>query len=134
MMLTQNKDVIYGQANGLRVRMKAVKAKAGETPHVLKLDCGTLINVLSVSQIKTLIVEHKNDDITPRVFEVKPNNWTFKTKLEVGPATMNVNMKGKQFPIISNSSTTGHKLQDCSLDAILVNDWQYKQNLPYVVL
>ena len=43
-------------------------------------------------------------------------------------------MSGNQFPIISNTATTGHKLQGCSLDAILVNDWCYKANWVYVVL
>ena len=43
-------------------------------------------------------------------------------------------MKGLQFPLVSNSATTGHKLQGCTVDSILVNDWWYQQNWPYVVL
>jgi len=45
-----------------------------------------------------------------------------------------VSMKGTQFPIISNSCTTGHKLQGCTVDAILANDWFYGANWAYVVL
>ena len=43
-------------------------------------------------------------------------------------------MKGTQFPIISNSATTGHKLQGCTVDEVLVNDWHYSANWAYVVL
>ena len=43
-------------------------------------------------------------------------------------------MKGNQFPLISNSCTTGHKLQGCTLEALLVNDWYYAANWAYVVL
>ena len=43
-------------------------------------------------------------------------------------------MKGCQFPFISNNCTTGHKLQGCSLETLLVNDWWYHGNWVYVVL
>ena len=43
-------------------------------------------------------------------------------------------LQGTAFPIISNNCTTGHKLQGCTVDSILVNDWHYKQNWVYVVL
>ena len=43
-------------------------------------------------------------------------------------------MKGKQFPIISNSATTGHKLQGCTLAELAVFEQFYKQNWMYVVL
>ena len=134
MMLTENKNVPNGQANGSRVHVKRIKLNAGEAPHQLKLDCGTTINAVFVGQVEFIEVEHENDDIIPRVFEVKPQNWTFTTKLQIGAHSMKVNMKGCQFPIISNSCTTGHKLQGCTLVDILVNDWQYKQNWAYVVL
>ena len=43
-------------------------------------------------------------------------------------------MKGTQFPIISNSCTTGHKLQGYTVPKILVNDWYYGTNWAYIVL
>ena len=43
-------------------------------------------------------------------------------------------MRGLQFPIISNTCTTGHKLQGCTVDSILANDWFYGANWAYVVL
>ena len=43
-------------------------------------------------------------------------------------------MEGTQFPLISNSCTTGHKLQGCTVTSILANTWYYGANWAYVVL
>ena len=43
-------------------------------------------------------------------------------------------MKGHQFPVVSNSATTGHKLQGYTALSLLVNSWYYKENWVYVVL
>jgi hypothetical protein len=43
-------------------------------------------------------------------------------------------MRGKQFPIISNSATTGHKLQGCTLAELAVFEQFHGQNWMYVVL
>ena len=39
-----------------------------------------------------------------------------------------------QLHVLSNSATTGHKLQGRSLDSIFVSDWNLRSNWPYVVL
>ena len=133
-MLTQNNDVPQGQANGSRLFVKRIKAIPGKQPHTMKLDCGTTINALFASQVKSIVLEQENSDIMPQVFEVEAKSWTFKTSLEIADSTIKVSLRGSQFPIISNSCTTGHKLQGCSLDEILVNDWCYQSNWAYVVL
>ncbi|CAB9527912.1 expressed unknown protein [Seminavis robusta] len=43
-------------------------------------------------------------------------------------------MKGKQFPIISNSATTGHNYRDILQCGYWYNSWRYCQNWAYVVL
>ena len=43
-------------------------------------------------------------------------------------------LKGTQFPVISNSATTTHKLQGCTVKNIFVAEWHYKKNWVYVVL
>lgn len=43
-------------------------------------------------------------------------------------------MKGMQLPLVSNTATTGHKLQESTVDNIFVYDWNYTINWPYVVL
>lgn len=43
-------------------------------------------------------------------------------------------MKGRQFPIVRNSGTTGHKLQGRTVVNIFILGWKYQMNCPYVVL
>ena len=43
-------------------------------------------------------------------------------------------MKGMQLPLVSNTATTGHKLQGSKVVNIFVLDWNYTTNWPYVVL
>ena len=43
-------------------------------------------------------------------------------------------MQGRQFPIISNSATTGHKLQGATLENLYITTWLYGKNWVYVVL
>lgn len=134
MMLVDNQDVQNGQANGSRVRVKKITVVPGESTTTLKLDCGATVRVIMASQVKNIEVEHENDKIFPPTFQVCSREWRFKTKLELEDETLHVSMKANQFPLISNSCTTGHKLQGCSMDEILVNDWNYRQNWTYVVL
>ena len=138
MMLTQNKDVAGGEANGSRVLVKEVKMKMGEEPFDLTLSNGTTILAAFASQVDSILVEHECETIVPRQFEVIAEDFTFITKIhdvnELLEREMYVTMKGTQFPLISNSCTTGHKLQGCSVDNILVNSWYYGSNWAYVVL
>ena len=134
MMLTENSNVRNGEANGSRVFVKQIRMKVGEECSQLKLDCGTTVLAVLASQVDAIVVEHENSDILPRQFTVEAKKWTFDCKLEIADEAKKVGMKGVQFPIISNSATTGHKLQGCSLDKVLVNDWYYQSNWAYVVL
>ena len=78
MMLTMNTDVANGVTNGTRVYVKKVKVKGRENPFELKLDNGTTILALYASQVDSIFVEHKNKDITPRLFSVLPDDFKFK--------------------------------------------------------
>jgi hypothetical protein len=54
-----------------------------------------------------------------------------------GVAVMNrhIPMKALQFPVVSNTATTGHKLQGATIESLFVHDWNYGfTNWPYVVL
>lgn len=133
-MFTENNDVSGGQANGSRLLVQYCKLKTGERPATLMLDCGTKVNAVTVSQVDHILVKHENGDISPSTFEVKPHSFTFTAKLHLGVEEHVVKMKGQQFTIISNSCTTGHKLQGCTLIEMLVNDFRYTVNWPYVVL
>ena len=134
MMLTDNTDVPNGQANGSRVFVRHVKVKTGEQAFPLKLDCGTVINALFASQVECIQVQHENDDILPPIFDIAAQQFTFKTKMEVGSEELVTKMGGHQFPLISNTCTTGHKLQGCTVSKLLCNAWNYTGNWAYVVL
>jgi hypothetical protein len=44
-------------------------------------------------------------------------------------------MKSDQLPFVSNTSTTGHKLQGCTKDQLYIPYWHYRtRNWPYVVI
>ena len=134
LMLVENADVPNGQANGSRVRLRSITMKAGEEAFHLKLQCGTTVRAMYASQVLALQVEHESPDITPRNFEVKSAKVSFKATIQIGTEECITGMTGNQFPLISNSCTTGHKLQGCTCASILVNEWYYGANWPYVVL
>ena len=100
------------------------------------MDSGTRMRAFAANQIESILVEHGSSDITPQQFKVTADEWTFSTKLEVGMETLKFSMQGNQFPIISNScaTVTGHKLQGCTVDKILINDFNCQKNWPCVAL
>ena len=134
MMLTENKDVPNGQANGSRIRLKSVRMKFGEQPFKLRLACGTIVFGMYASQVMRLEMEHESPDILPSTFFVESQDFTFTCKLTVSGEEMTTSMKGIQFPVISNTCTTGHKLQGCTCSDLVVNEWHYGCNWAYVVL
>ena len=135
MMNTQNTDVMAGEANGSRVRVEKIVMKVGEQPFPLQLQNGTVVNAVCAHQVNCIVVRHEAKDIHPPTFEVKAQPMTFKCTLRLDSSeTIKAACKGRQFPIISNSATTGHKLQGCTCDDLLVNDWNYTSNWAYVVL
>ena len=134
MMLTENSDVSSGEANGTCVTVEQVNLKVGEHYFPLKLACGTIVQGVYASQVRSILVKHVVEDITPQTFEVKATGHNFDCDLDMADGKTSVRMKGEQFPLISNSCTTGHKLQGCTVASILVNDWFYGSNWAYVVL
>ena len=116
------------------MRVRAVSLKTGEKAFPLTLHCGTTIWGVFASQVKCLDVEHECEDIVPRRFEVETLRTSFYCDMCLPNGKETVAMKGRQFPIISNTCTTGHKLQGCTVDTTLANDWWYSANWVYVVL
>ena len=86
------------------------------------------------SQVDSIVVKHVVDDITPSTFEVKPVSGKFAVDLKIRYESKKVKMAGQQFPLVSNSCTTGHKLQGSTCKSLLVNTFHYGQNWCYVVL
>jgi AAA domain/Helitron helicase-like domain at N-terminus len=134
LMMAQNTAVSSGQANGSRVLLEAVRIKRNEVPFHMRLDTGVTIRAFFASQVKELVVKHESNDIRPRFFTVKSEKVKFKCHLKIGQERVLVKMSGSQFGLISNSCTTGHKLQGYTALELFVNEWAYHSNWTYVVL
>jgi hypothetical protein len=137
-----NKDVARGQANGTEVRLLQVVLKENNFPIQHEMDSTTMHSVFA-SQVDHLLVQHTNvnlhDDLG--TFKITPQKVTFEASM---PNPYNpfddkqkqkVKMRGFQFTAVSNTATTGHKLQGKSLRMLYINDWCYScKNWPYVML
>ena len=134
LMLTLNEDVPKGQANGSRLFLRKVHVKAGEEPFIIWLKCGVKVRTFRASQIEKITIKHEMDDMIPRTFDVLVHGFSFKTTLNIDGEEISPRMKGRQFPLISNSATTGHKLQGYTALQLLVWNWHYAENWAYVVL
>jgi hypothetical protein len=147
MMLTHNDDVKNGKANGSRATLDRVVLKTGEIPVTTKLSNGTCVAAVFAGQVSHLELSHSNNRIVPSTFSLEPKPYTFEARFPV-PESLSINdkefemvkMKARQFPLISNTATTGHKLQGATMNKLFVHEWhynktgQYASNWPYVVL
>jgi len=85
-------------------------------------------------KVKNLVVKHECKDIRPRLFEIQPETVKFKCRLKIGQEKVLVKMTGFQFGLISDSCTTGHKLQGHTAQELFVNKWACHSNWSCVVL
>jgi hypothetical protein len=135
LMLSGNKDVPSGEANGSRVFCKGLHIKPAEQPMLVELQCGVTIRAYFASQVKEILVKHEERDIQPAIFTAAPEVHNFSAILRLDETEKCVvKTCGKQLPFVSNSATTGHKLQGYTAKSLLVNAWHYKNNWAYVVL
>jgi Cdc6-like AAA superfamily ATPase len=142
LMLTVNKNVIQGQANGTEVRLLQVVLKDSVTPTLHEID-GTKLNIVSASHVDHLLVMHTNLTMhnTLGPFKLTPQKHTFVAKMPTPESLQSssntrheVKMRGIQFTVVSNTATTGHKLQGKSQQYLYISAWSYTKNWPYVML
>ena len=143
-MLTENKDVVNGIANGTQATIERVVLKKNESYSSTQItdEKHVFIPVKAVlaHQIDFIELRHANDNINPRTFRMKPQDFTFKASIPSPLDTTSrskeyVSMKAMQLPIISNNATTGHKLQGCTVKQLFVHEWTNNaKNWIYVVL
>ena len=141
-MLNDNSDVKGGMANGTVAKVIEVQLKPGETAFIIELANGNKVMAVQATQVQYVTLEHTNPKIRPAIFKVEPKQSTFNATIPL-PAQLQLGfgkqkevmkMKGIQLPFGCNNATTGHKLQGATLTSILVHEWCYEQNWPYVVL
>ena len=95
---------------------------------------GLKFPAMFASQVEHIVAEHECEDIVPRRFTIESQVTSFHCKMHLEGEKEWLALRGTQFPIISNSCTTGHKLQGCTVEDILANDWNFGANWVYVVL
>jgi hypothetical protein len=142
-MLTENINVPSGQANGTQATVDQVFLNAGSQFHYITLQNNIIVQAVYASEIDYIVLKHKNQRFQNIKFQVKPKTFRFKASIPI-PSKMGaqkknksmdvVKMQAKQFPIVSNNATTGHKLQGVGVDKLFVHDWEYTTNWPYVIL
>ena len=143
--MTYNADVPNGKANGTRAQVKRLVLKAGSEWKNVQLDVdgiGTIsVRGVSAEQVSHIVLQHCNTNIEPQKFMLEPKDFSFTALMPIPDLLQGESiqrnksgMKGYQLPIVSNTATTGHKLQGSSMDVLFVHEWNYTTNWPYVVL
>ena len=143
-MLTSNEHIEQGRGNGTQARFKNIVLKENAALRS-KLWDGFHINTVSVNDVKYMVCEHwegtvdnNNNYIPPRSFRLYPEVTKVDIKMKLYGSKKKMVFKNqyiKQFGVLVNNATTGHKLQGMSKDNIIVVDWFYSaKNWVYVVL
>jgi hypothetical protein len=121
-----------GQDQSVRSRatLDRVVLKTGEIPVTTKLSNGTFVAAVFAGQVSHMELRHSNNRIVPSTFSLEPKTYTFEARFPV-PESLSINdkefemvkMKARQFPLISNTATTGHKLQGATMNKLFVHEW-----------
>ena len=95
------------------------------------------------SCVKSAIFEHVNKNVQPQTFSMEPKKFHAKVALPNSPKLMSSkNPKHRsiipieliQLPVVSNTATTGHKLQGSGVKNLLVSEWFHEASWIYVIL
>ena len=144
LMLTSNEYIEQGCGNGTQARFKNIVLKENATLKSKVWD-GFHTNTVSVDNIRYMVCEHwegtadiNNNSIPPKPFRLYPEVIKVDIKIKLYKSKKNMVFKNqyiKQFGVLVNNATTGHKLQGMSKDNITIVDWFYSvKNWVYVVL
>ena len=140
-MLTANRDVRGGKANGTQATVEKVVLKHGNEPKTVLVAENIPVDAVNASQVSYMVLQHSNERIKPPLFIVKPEQHVVKAKI-LKPHTLQVkgkeretlHMKVTQLPVVINNATTGHKLQGSGVAELFVHNWSYVTNWVYVML
>ena len=135
LMITVNLDVGNTLANGTQGKVKRIILKPSETTHRQKIDAHT-VDCVYASQVDHLLflANGKEHKIAPMKYSSIKVNYSLPQHWQLDDSTSTMHVTANQLPLMSNTATTGHKLQGSSLDAVYVPDWNYSVNWPYVVI
>lgn len=140
MMLLANTDVRGGVANGSQATVVGVQLKHGTETFQVQLHGHNVRAVLACDVVKVKIKLTAFESLNEK--EIESNNYTVQCRYPLPPCFATgkkkkevIKIKAKQFPIVSNTATTGHKLQGSTKKNLYIPYWNYHtQNWPYVML
>ena len=121
LMLVLNNNVRRGEANGTTVTLISICLKPNIIP--IQILIGKLpVKAVSASQVISIVLKHNNPKILPYTFKLEPIEFRITARI-LKPQLLRmkeddremVKMKATQLPVISNQTTTGHKLQGARL-------------------
>lgn len=141
-MLTQNICVANAMANGTTAIVTGIRLKDSATTNVVKIDGNIPVRAVAASDVEEIVLEHTNERVEPRNFSMNTKEFFFTAHIlkpashqcRGSPKKDYLRMKGVQLPVVVNHATTGHKLQGFGVDNILINNWSYQANWPYLML
>ena len=119
LMLVFNNNVRHGEANGTTVTLISVCLKPNIVP--IQIIIGKLpVQAVYASQVISIVLKHNNLKIIPNTFQLELIEFRITARI-LKPYLLQikeddckmVKMKATQLPVISNQSTTGHKLARC---------------------
>ena len=136
-MFNINKYIDIGLANGTPMKVVSVNLKHGTLRGIQSWSRHKVYTV-GINDVDSITCSVQVEDSTKFV-DIVPENVSIilKVPMATGHSRTDFPVKLKQFPFVSNVSTTGHKLQSLSLDNLIVYEWPRCKDLlnwVYVVL
>lgn len=136
MMLIGNDCVEEGRANGTLFFFVAVVLKPEAVVKTQQLD-GYHVRCVNANDVQHIVCEYA--DKPGQTFIIKAKAMSVKIKwtaqFEEGfsfPTTLSATLK--QFPLLTNNATTGHKLQGASKTSLFIIGVSHNMNWMYVAL
>ena len=139
-MVTENKDVSGGIANGTTATLESVVLKQNRKPHKVRYN-GYWVLAVHAEDIDRLELRWSSDSLYQGKFSIRAQTFDCTSKVKITTEadtkkTVELALKITTFPITSNGATTGHKLQGKTVNYLFVGEYapQNIKNWLYVVL
>ena len=139
-MVTENKDVSGGIANGTTATLESVVLKQNRKPHKVRYN-GYWVLAVHAEDIDRLELRWSSDSLYQGKFSIRAQTFDCTSKVKITTEadmkkTVELALKITTFPITSNGATTGHKLQGKTVNYLFVGEYAPRniKNWLYVVL
>jgi len=132
LMITRNIDVKGNKANGTQCKFRGLTLKIGACYKKEKFN-GLWVRTVNASDVDFIQCDLTGSN---KLLQLKSEEKQYQVAVPYDRPDRRIDQKIgiNQFPVMLNTATTGHKLQGQTVDSLLVNDWYYGSNWPYVVL